>query len=104
MLEYFEDLDYYYNSGYGGPRRLFENLNCPLMQDLVDFLETSNTSENVRIYSTHSTAFQLFLITLGVFGNDVPLTAANFAQQTNRQWRSTFLTPMATNIAAIRYK
>lgn len=103
MLEYFEDLDYYYNSGFGGPRRLFENLNCPLMQDLVEFLETSNTSENVRIYSTHSTAFQLFLITLGVFGNDIPLTAANFAQQANRQWRSTYLTPMATNLAAIRY-
>lgn len=104
MLEYFEDLDYYYNSGFGGPRRLFENLNCPLIQDLLGFLDTSDTAENVRIYNTHSTAFQLFLVTLGLFDSDTPLTAANFNQQYNRQWRSTFLTPMAVNIAAIRYK
>lgn len=104
MLEYFEDLQYYYESGFGGPRRLFENLNCPLIQDMMNFLTTSDTTESTRIYSTHSTAFQLFLVTLGLFGNDVPLTAANFNIQTLRQWRSSYLTPMATNIAAIRYK
>lgn len=104
MLEYFEDLDFYYNSGFGGPRRLFENLNCPLIQDLLSFLDTdSPTGETVRIYSTHSTAFQLFLVTLGVFGNDVPLTAANFNIQALRQWKSSLISPMATNIAAIRY-
>lgn len=105
MLEYFEDLDYYYNAGFGGPRRLFENLNCPLIQDMLDFLSTNSPNgETTRIYSTHSTAFTLFLVTLGVFGNDVPLTAANFNQQALRQWRSSLVTPMATNIAAIRYE
>lgn len=104
-LEYFEDLDYYYNAGFGGPRRLFENLNCPLIQDLLSFLNTDTSSgETTRIYSTHSTAFTLFLVTLGVFGNDVPLTAANFNLQTLRQWRSSLVTPMAVNIAAIQYK
>lgn len=105
VLEYFEDLDYYYNAGFGGPRRLFENLNCPLIQDLISFLDTDSPSgETTRIYSTHSTAFTLFLVTLGVFGNDAPLTAANFNLQTLRQWRSSLVTPMAVNIAAIRYK
>lgn len=104
ILEYFEDLDFYYNSGFGGPRRLFENLNCPLIQDLLDFLENDTGSERVRIYGTHSTAFQLFLVTLGVFSNDATLTAANFAQQANREWKSSLISPMATNIAAVRYK
>lgn len=104
MLEYFEDLDYYYNAGFGGPRRLFENLNCPLIQDMLDFLSGDLTAETTRIYTTHSTAFQLFLVTLGAFGNDVPLTAANFNQQSVRQWRSSLITPMAVNIAAIRYE
>lgn len=103
VLEYFEDLDFYYNSGFGGPRRLFENLNCPLMQDLLDFMENDVGQERVRIYGTHSTAFQLFLVTLGVFGNDPTLTAANFAQQANRQWKSSLISPMATNIAVVRY-
>lgn len=104
VLEYFEDLDFYYNSGFGGPRRLFENLNCHLIQDLLDFLENDIGQERVRVYGTHSTAFQLFLVTLGVFGNDAPLTAANFAQQSNREWKSSLISPMATNIAAVRYK
>lgn len=103
MLEYFEDLDFYYNSGFGGPRRLFENMNCPLIQDMLDFLENDIGQERVRVYGTHSTAFQLFLVTLGVFGNDQPLTAANFAQQANREWKSSLISPMATNIAVVRY-
>lgn len=92
------------DAGFGGPRRLFENLNCNLMQDLMGFLETDDTAETTRIYSTHSTALQLFLVTLGVFGNDTPLTAANFNLQAQREWRSSYLTPMASNIAVIRYK
>lgn len=105
VLEYFEDLDYYYNAGYGGPRRLFENLNCHLIQDMLDFIQNdSSTGETTRIYSTHSTAFQLFLVTLGVFGSDVPLTAANFNAQASREWRSSLITPMAVNLAAIRFK
>lgn len=79
-------------------------MNCALMQDLLNFLQTGDTVETTRIYSTHSTAFQLFMVTLGMFGDDVTLTAANFAQQAARQWRSSFITPMATNLAIIRYK
>lgn len=104
MLEYFEDLDFYYNAGFGGPRRLFENMNCPLMQDLLDFLENDRGQETTRVYSTHSTAFTLFLVTLGVFGDDPTLTATNFNIQANRQFRTSMITPMATNIAAIRYE
>lgn len=105
ILEYFEDLDYYYNVGYGAPRRLLENLQCPIMQDMIDFLSNDSPSgESVRVYNTHSGVFQVFLVALGVFGNDVPLTAANFNAQQARQWRSSFLTPMATNMAVVRYE
>lgn len=105
-LEYFEDIDAYYTAGWGlNPVRLAENLNCPLMQDLLGFLTSNNADDDtVRIYSTHQTAFQLFLVSLGVFGNDPPLLATNFAQQANRQWVTSRLAPMATNIVAVRYK
>lgn len=105
-LEYFEDIDQYYTSGWGlNPLRLAQNLPCPLMQDLLDLMSSTNPAqENVRIYSTHQTAFELFLVALGVFGNDPPLTATNFAQQANREWRISRLAPMMTNIVAVRYK
>ncbi|KAL7027034.1 hypothetical protein ACKWTF_005268 [Chironomus riparius] len=104
-LEYFEDIDEYYTSGYGlNPVRLAENLNCPLMQDLLTFLTSNDPNdETVKIYSTHQTAFQLFLVSLGVFRDTTPITADNFAQQANRLWRTSVISPMATNIAVVRY-
>ncbi|XP_070502369.1 multiple inositol polyphosphate phosphatase 1-like [Chironomus tepperi] len=104
-LEYFEDIDEYYTTGYGlNPVRLAENMGCGIMQDLLNFLTSTNPNEEtVKIFSTHQTSFQLFLVTLGVFRDAAPLTAANFAQQANRLWVTSRIAPMATNIAAIRY-
>ncbi|KAG5683997.1 hypothetical protein PVAND_013250 [Polypedilum vanderplanki] len=104
-LEYFEDIDEYYTSGYGlNPVRLAENLNCPLMQDLISFLTSNDPNEEtVRIRSAHQTSFQLFLVSLGVFRDEKPLLATNFAQQSNRLWRTSYISPMATNIVAVRY-
>lgn len=103
VLEYFEDLDFYYNTGYGGPRRLFENMNCPLIQDMFDFLENDNGVETARVYTSHSTAFRLMLVSLGVFGADETLNSDNFHQQACREYRSSLISPMATNLAVIRY-
>ncbi|CAG9801859.1 unnamed protein product [Chironomus riparius] len=104
-LEYFEDIDAYYTAGYGlNPVRLAENMNCPLMQDLLNFLTSNDPNEEtVKIYSTHQTAFQLFLVSLGIFRDSVPITADNFAEQANRLWITSRMAPMATNIAVIRY-
>lgn len=107
VLEYYEDLEYYYKVGYGytNYRRLFENLNCFLMQDMLTFLRSNDPSDHkARIFNTHSTILQLVLVTLGVFEDDVHLTRHNFAQQTNRLWKSSSVAPMGTNIAVIRYR
>lgn len=107
VLEYYEDLEYYYKVGYGHTnyRRLFENVNCFLMQDMLNFLRSSEASDHTaRIFSSHSTTLQLVLVTLGVFEDDVHLTRHNFAQQTNRLWKSSLVAPMGTNIAVIRYE
>lgn len=105
-LEYFDDIDDYYTGGWGlNPVRLGENLNCNLMQDLLGFLTSNNPNEEtVRIYSAHQTAFQLFLLSLGVFGGDPPLVPGNFDQLINREWQIARLAPMAANIAVVRYR
>lgn len=107
VLEYYEDLDYYYRVGYGYTafRRLFENMNCHLMQDMLRFLQSNNSSDHkARIFSTHSTILQLILVTFSAFEDETPLTRHNFAQQTFRQWKSSLVAPMATNLAVIRYE
>lgn len=106
VLDYFEDLDFFYNQGYGLPnRRLAENLNCELVQDLLQYLQSdSATEERVRIYGTHSSTLQLFLVSMGFFEDDFPMNRHNYAQQTLRQWRTGIATPKGANLAVIRYE
>lgn len=106
VLEYHADLDYYYRNGYGvSNRRLLENLNCGLMQDLLRFLDSSDAAEElVRIYGTHSSTLQLFLVSLGVFEDEDELTRHNVDQQMRRQWRTSWISPKGANLAVVRYE
>jgi multiple inositol-polyphosphate phosphatase / 2,3-bisphosphoglycerate 3-phosphatase len=106
VLEYLVDLEYYYLSGYGiRNRRLHENLNCGLMQNMLRFLQSSNANEErARIYGTHSSVFQSFLVSLGVFEDETALTRHNIAQSMNREWRTSWICPKGSNLAVIRYE
>lgn len=104
ILEYLDDLSSYHFFGYGRKGDLIENLNCRLIQDMLEFMENDLTIETARVYNSHSSVFQMFMVTLGALKNDDPLTASNFDEQTNRQWRNSEAFPMAANIAVIRYK
>lgn len=107
VLEYYQDLDFYYRSGYGfsAYRRLFENLPCFLMQDLLSFIQSNDVDDHrARIYNTNGTPLMIMLVTFGALQGDVPLTRHNFAQQSQRLWRTSLISPMATNLAVIRYE
>lgn len=107
VLEYFEDLDYYYKVGYGYPdyRTLFENMNCHLIQDMIRFIQSDDAADHkARFFSTHSAVLQLILVNFGAFEDEVALTRHNFAQQTLRLWKSSLIAPMAANLAVIRYE
>lgn len=91
--------------GYGGNQRLFSNMNCHIMQDLLTYIQSNDPNDHLaRVYSTHSRAVQLFLVTLGVFRDDAHLTRHNFAQQTFRQWRSSVIAPMGSNFIVIQHE
>lgn len=106
MFEYHADLEYFYLNGYGvRNRRLVENLNCGLMQNLLRYLQSSNTDEErARIYGTHSTVLQLFMVTLGAFEDQDALTRHNLAQNMNRLWRTSWMSPKGGNLAVVRYE
>lgn len=106
VLEYHADLEYYYRNGYGvANRRLVQNLNCGLMQDMLRFLNSSDSAEEpVRIYGTHSSALQLFLVSLGVFQDEDELTRHNVDQQMTRQWKTSWISPKGANLAIVRYE
>lgn len=103
VLEYGEDLKYYYEAGYGF--EMNKNLLCEAMQNMLKFLQTSSVGEQpTRIYVTHSTAMQLMLVELGLYEDEVPLTSSNYKQENSRKWRTSQQTAFASNLAVIRYE
>lgn len=107
VIEYVEDLEFYYRVGPGRReyRRLFENLVCFNMQDLIRFLHSNDANDQkAKIYSGLVSLLPMILLNLGAFDADEPLTQHNFAQQTQREWKTGLIVPMAANLAVIRYE
>lgn len=103
VLEYGEDLGYYYEAGYGFAMN--KNILCEVMQNLLTFLQSNDSEEApARILISHSTSMQLLLVALGLHEDEIPLTRSNFAEQTFRKWRTSKETAFASNLAVVRYE
>ncbi|CRK90524.1 CLUMA_CG004138, isoform A [Clunio marinus] len=82
VLEYYTDMKYYYRNGYGIPdRRLTENMSCELMTNMLSYLTADTASESARVIGVHSSTLQIFMVALGLFEDEIPLTRHNIAQQ-----------------------
>lgn len=62
------------------------------------------TGPSVIAYFGHDTTFQLFLTSLGVASDDIPFLADNYEKMANRSFRTSKISPFATNLAVIRYE
>lgn len=107
VLEYADDLYYYSRYGYGLPdyRTLFENVQCDLLQNLLQFIQSTDASDHkARILAGHLQNMQLLLVALRVFEDESPMNRHNFAQQIFRLWKTGVVTPLAANLAVVRYE
>lgn len=105
--DYYKDLQFYYGCGYGNAayRKLYENMSCNLIQEMLKFLQSNESSDRkAKLWFGHDITLQLMLTTLGLYEDDVPLTGSNFAQETARKWKTSFLSPMTGNIAVVRFE
>lgn len=101
ILEYVEDLKYYYKTGPGG--RNNDNVHCFTVSDLIAHME-ADEGPKVVAYFTHASAIQLFLTSLGLVRDSEALRGDNFDQMRKRNWRTSTISPFAANLAAVRYK
>lgn len=105
LFEYFEDLGHFYFSGYGvRNQRMLENLNCGLMQDLLNLIDSDDNDDNVaRIFVSYTQEIQSMLVALGSFRDTWPMHQHNYAQQSARNWLTSLIAPHSSNLAVIRY-
>lgn len=74
------------------------------MQDLLTLMTTKSGKEKARIFVGNTATLISLFVSLGLFDDEVPLRSDNFAEQANRKWRSSGISPMAANLAVIRYE
>jgi len=105
LMEYWADLGHFYFSGYGvRNQRLLENLNCGLLQDLIRLLQSEDpTDRTARIYLSYTQELQLMLVALGSFRDTWPLHQHNYAQQSGRNWLTSLIAPLGSNLGVVRY-
>lgn len=106
ILEYYEDLGFFYSSGYGvRNQRLLENLNCGVLQDLLRHMQSENDADAMaRIFVTYTEEVQAMLVALGSFRDVWPIHQHNFAQQSSRNWLTSLIASFSSNLAVVRFE
>lgn len=106
LLEYDEDLAFYYTNGYGvRNQRLLQNLNCGLMQDLLRHIQSENDEDKIaRIFFAYSQQILGMVVLLGSFRDVWPIHQHNFAQQSDRLWVTSLMVELGSNLSVVRYE
>ncbi|KDR19043.1 multiple inositol polyphosphate phosphatase 1-like [Zootermopsis nevadensis] len=109
LMEYREDLEYYYRTGYGNEINV--KLGCPTVKDLINrFSQMENQNLHDRIqpagifYFSHSAALHMTLARLGIAKDREHLTHNNYNTMKSREWRTSKIGPFASNLAAVLFK
>lgn len=100
-MEYREDLDNYYQSGYGYDHNAQPM--CAAMADMLKHMESKEKYPQMVAYFGHASGVQMLLNSLRAVKDDEPLRADNYKQQFQRRWAISKISPFATNIVAIKY-
>ncbi|XP_026670579.1 multiple inositol polyphosphate phosphatase 1 isoform X2 [Ceratina calcarata] len=101
VLEFAEDLGYYWVDGYG--YELTYEQACPAMRDVFNFLLSAD-GPSVSAYFTHSGTILKLLALLRVYKDDQHLTHNLFSLYANdRAWRTGVIDTFGANIAFVLY-
>lgn len=106
VLEYREDLEYYYKAGYGN--EINSKLGCVVLEDMMNHfreLEEGKTAQPKGVfYFSDIITLQNLLTSLEINKDDEHLMASNYKEMAKRQWRTSFISPFAANLVAAFYE
>ncbi|KAF7417554.1 hypothetical protein HZH68_000207 [Vespula germanica] len=101
ILEFTDDIGYYWIDGYG--YKITYEQACVVLLDIFNFFSEDNDTL-ASVYFTHSGTILKFLARLGVAKDKTPLTHDSFRLHVdNRAWRTTYIDAFASNIAFVLY-
>ncbi|XP_073834052.1 multiple inositol polyphosphate phosphatase 2 [Musca autumnalis] len=100
ILEFAEDLEYYWNDGYG--YELTHRIACPAIQNMFKHIDPQSPLPNSTFYFTHSGTLLKLLAHLGLYKDPTPITYQDFGKQ--RKWRTSEIDAFATNVAFVLFE
>ncbi|XP_063995673.1 uncharacterized protein LOC135173028 [Diachasmimorpha longicaudata] len=107
ILEYIDDLQYYYASGYG--LEINRLIGCFPMENLFDHFgaiengDFQGQPKGIFYFST-SRILMDFLHTMGIAKDTESLKATNFKRMADRKWRVSFISPFFSNFVAVFHR
>ncbi|XP_048516389.1 multiple inositol polyphosphate phosphatase 1-like isoform X2 [Athalia rosae] len=101
VLEYAEDLEYYWIDSYGF--NLTYQQSCPALRDVFEFFQ-ADEDRIATLYFTHSGSLLKLLALLGLANETKPLTNDSFEEhRDNRVWRTSAIDAFASNLGFVLY-
>ncbi|XP_075221008.1 multiple inositol polyphosphate phosphatase 1-like isoform X2 [Lycorma delicatula] len=102
VLEYFNDLRYYWRDGYGFP--LTYKQACAAFNDMIKLFTSESSEPKAVFYFTHSGTLLKLLSFLGLYKDNDRLLSSNYAKLHDRKWKVSQIDSFGTNLAFVLYK
>ncbi|XP_013785026.1 multiple inositol polyphosphate phosphatase 1-like isoform X1 [Limulus polyphemus] len=104
VLEFWDDLDDYYEDIYGSERNYLQA--CPIIKDFIDYfnLAVKGKGPKAVLHFSHAGALKKVFTRLGLFLNSPPLMADNYCESESRKYRSSLVCPFNANLLLVLYK
>uniref|UniRef100_A0A7G3AGA7 Putative conserved secreted protein n=1 Tax=Lutzomyia longipalpis TaxID=7200 RepID=A0A7G3AGA7_LUTLO len=99
IMEFLEDLEYYWIDGYG--YELTYKQACPAAQNMFEHLNPNAKHPNITLYFTHSGTLLKYLAFLNLYRDQQPLLHTTFGG--NYSWRSSLIDTFASNILFVTF-
>lgn len=98
VLEYREDLEHYYKSGYGvSMNKMFGEI---VLSDLLQsFQDAKNNGNKITTYFTHAPMMDMIYTALGLFKDPYELTGTE--RRSDRKWRTSKFSTFSNNLIAV---
>ncbi|XP_050442312.1 multiple inositol polyphosphate phosphatase 1-like isoform X2 [Adelges cooleyi] len=101
VLEYMDDLGWYYSFGYGCP--IHEKIACHMLKQLKDSFKEKAGGRGPKgvFHFAHRSNMIVTAVMLGVAKDIKPLTYDNMDEMKDRNWRTSKLNPFGANMTAV---
>lgn len=100
MLEFAEDLEYYWKDGYGF--EITHSQACPAIKDMVEHLRINSTHPASTFYFTHSGTVLKLLAALDLYKDGKKLEHGDYGKE--RHWRTSEIDAFASNLMFVLYQ